>query len=283
MHAQGNAYSIQTFPLLMALDTNHDGVISAQEIAAAPESLRSLDDDEDGQLSARECMEAADEKGPSLKQMVKMLMAHDKNGDGKLQRSELPERMQGLFDRGDLNKDGVLTMDEIRKLAAAEQASRTRQQDPDTAYRQRTEAMVMRVVPTLVALDANHDGVISEAEIRNAAAVLKSLDKNNDGQLTDDELAPERLRVYAGQVVALVDVNSDGRVSTDEASAPRAAAFKGTLLAADRQHHGFATEEEVFQELSLRVNPTHSRVVAQEEIQRAVQSGALKKEELRKQ
>ena len=37
-----------------------------------------------------------------------------------------------------------------------------------------------------MALDANHDGVISADEIANAPAVLKTLDKNGDGQLTFD-------------------------------------------------------------------------------------------------
>ena len=49
--------------------------------------------------------------------MVKTLMAFDKNGDGKLTRDEVPERMQGLFDRADIDKDGVLTADEIGNVA----------------------------------------------------------------------------------------------------------------------------------------------------------------------
>jgi cytochrome c2 len=53
-------------------------------------------------------------------EMVKTLMAFDKDGDGKLSRSEVPERMQGLFDRGDTNKDGFLTREEIRKLASTQ-------------------------------------------------------------------------------------------------------------------------------------------------------------------
>jgi hypothetical protein len=45
--------------------------------------------------------------------------------------------------------------------------------------------------PVIVALDANHDGVISAYEITNAPAALKTLDKNGDGQLTQDELRPQ--------------------------------------------------------------------------------------------
>jgi len=48
-------------------------------------------------------------------------MTFDANGDGKLARTEVPERMQGLFDRADANKDGVLTSDELTKLADAQQ------------------------------------------------------------------------------------------------------------------------------------------------------------------
>ena len=41
-------------PLLHLFDTNHDGVISADEIAAAPAALKALDKNGDGQLTADE-------------------------------------------------------------------------------------------------------------------------------------------------------------------------------------------------------------------------------------
>jgi Ca2+-binding EF-hand superfamily protein len=44
----------------------------------------------------------------------------------------------------------------------------------------------------MAALDANHDGVIDEEEIKNAPAALRKLDKNGDGKLTLDELRSER-------------------------------------------------------------------------------------------
>lgn len=46
--------------------------------------------------------------------------------------------------------------------------------------------------PLMEALDANHDGVIDEEEIKNASAALRKLDKNGDGKLTQDELRPAR-------------------------------------------------------------------------------------------
>ena len=40
----------------------------------------------------------------------------DANGDGKLQKDELPERMQQMFDRLDTNGDGALDGEEIRAM-----------------------------------------------------------------------------------------------------------------------------------------------------------------------
>ncbi len=46
------------------------------------------------------------------------------------------------------------------------------------------------VPPIMAALDTNHDGELSAAEIRNASAALKSLDRNHDGILDRSELGP---------------------------------------------------------------------------------------------
>ena len=46
--------------------------------------------------------------------------------------------------------------------------------------------------PLFAALDVNHDGVIDEKEMKDAADSLRKLDKNNDGKLTMDELRPHR-------------------------------------------------------------------------------------------
>ena len=53
--------------------------------------------------------------------------------------------------------------------------------------------------PLIVAtLDANHDGVIDAAEIRNSGVALKSLDRNADGKLTTAELRRPRPTRPAG-------------------------------------------------------------------------------------
>ena len=44
----------------------------------------------------------------------------------------------------------------------------------------------------LLALDTDHDGQLSAAEIAQAATALKAFDRNGDGVLTADELHPPR-------------------------------------------------------------------------------------------
>ena len=44
--------------------------------------------------------------------------------------------------------------------------------------------------PLMEVLDADHDGVISAAEIKNATAVLITLDKDKDGKLSEEEIRP---------------------------------------------------------------------------------------------
>jgi Ca2+-binding EF-hand superfamily protein len=59
----------------------------------------------------------------SADELARTVMGFDRNGDGRLTRDELPERFQGMFDRADTNKDGVLTFEELRALAAAQGAN----------------------------------------------------------------------------------------------------------------------------------------------------------------
>jgi collagen type III alpha len=47
-----------------------------------------------------------------------MLSRFDADGDGKLTREELPERMRPQFERMDRNDDGVVDADEMQAMAS---------------------------------------------------------------------------------------------------------------------------------------------------------------------
>jgi Ca2+-binding EF-hand superfamily protein len=204
----GRGGMIRFSPILSALDADHDGVISASELANAPAALKTLDKNGDGKLTEDELRPQfggrgrgegrgpgrgegeGEAQGPNANELVNTLMAFDKNGDGKLTKDEVPERMQGIFDRADANKDGVLTREELLQSASrqgGQQGARGEGRGPEGEGRGRG---VRPPDPAMQALDADGDGVISAKEIANATKALKKLDKNADGQLTEDELRP---------------------------------------------------------------------------------------------
>ncbi|HEX3797245.1 MAG TPA: EF-hand domain-containing protein [Verrucomicrobiae bacterium] len=111
-------------------------------------------------------------------------------------------------------------------------------------------------MPIIMALDVNHDGVISADEIANAPAALKTLDKNGDGQLTKDEYMPQRPNRNGGPdvpppgddnhkrplppIVAALDTNGDGIISADEI-----ANAATSLLKLDKNGDGKLTMDEL--------------------------------------
>lgn len=187
-------------PILNGVDVNGDGTLSAAEIADAPAQLRKLDRNGDGKLvrdeagmqmmgrggrgrGGNEGGEEPPAAAPSADELTDMLMAFDRNGNGKLEKAEVPERMQGLFERGDTNHDNLLTREEIAKLAQA-----NRQQAGEQGEGRGRGPAGFDLA--FGALDTNQDGEISAAEVANAATAMKSLDRNGDGQITNDEVAP---------------------------------------------------------------------------------------------
>jgi collagen type III alpha len=145
-------------PLEEALDADGDHQLSAKEIENAVTALKTLDKNEDGKLGvdelrprfggrpggpdgdgrepgfpdARDGAGRPDGRGPgggaaprdgerpaNNDEVLSRVLSFDKNEDGKLTKDELPERMQGMIERGDSNGDGALDKEELAKIAAS--------------------------------------------------------------------------------------------------------------------------------------------------------------------
>ncbi len=149
---RGGRDMMRMMPVMAALDADGDGVISADEINNASVALRKLDKNGDGKLTEDEIRPNFPQGGPGGRgfggpggpggfggpnpdEMVKQLLEFDKDGDGQLSKSEVPERLSGLFERGDTNKDGVLSKEELRKVAES-QASRAPREERDEHHEQ---------------------------------------------------------------------------------------------------------------------------------------------------
>jgi len=113
-------------PLMIALDADKDGEISADEIANAAAALKALDKNGDGKLARDELRpelpgrgNRADRDGPggpAGADLVERIMSHDENGDGKVTEDEMPAPMRRMLDRADTNLDGAIDEAEAQKL-----------------------------------------------------------------------------------------------------------------------------------------------------------------------
>jgi hypothetical protein len=139
-------------------------------------------------------------KGPP--DPAELIKRFDKNGDGQLQVTELPERMQAFMGKADTNGDGVITIDELK---AGEEKMRAEH---------------------LAKVDTDHDGKVSPEERKAAFEKFAEerftkLDKNSDGALSKDEVGDKRW-----ERLSVADADKNGSVTRDEMKAAVAA---GTL------------------------------------------------------
>ena len=98
----------------------------------------------------------------------KLIERFDSNKDGSLQAAELPERMQEHIGEIDTSHDGVVSKDEL----AAHFKAR---------FAEHAKARFERK-------DANHDGMLDQAEMGERWTRFSVADANGDAKLTPDEL-----------------------------------------------------------------------------------------------
>jgi Ca2+-binding EF-hand superfamily protein len=179
--------------VLAALDSDHDGIISADEIASAPAALMGLDRNHDGKLSPEECGQGLADN-PVNPQFLKhahlefihfhpVLDALDDDHDGEISAREIQNAAAALKTL-DKNGDGRLTQDEVL---------------PDP---------IVNAVGLVMRLDANGDGRISKEERTGEHGsryreLLDAADQNQDGFVTREELTNEirRRAVLTGILV----------------------------------------------------------------------------------
>lgn len=118
----------QTSPVIMALDIDKDGRISAIEIKNAVQSLLALDTNGDGHLDrhemhARSEFSAINASNVSKLQLgvtrdyyAQMMLLRDKNGNGQLEKEEMNAATLAILEFIDANGDGVLTYDELKNM-----------------------------------------------------------------------------------------------------------------------------------------------------------------------
>ena len=100
-------------PIVLALDTNHDGIIDAAEIANASAALRTLTNS-DGVLTTNEYLPPLPKDAPPnapRPPLPLIIKALDTNHDGVIDAAEIANAPAALRTL-DKNRDGVLTPDE---------------------------------------------------------------------------------------------------------------------------------------------------------------------------
>jgi len=100
---------------------------------------------------------------------ARLIERFDANKDGKLQVSELPDRLRARLAAADTNSDGVLTVDELNAHAAKMRQAR------------------------FAAADKNGDGALDASEVGPERwARIQVADANKDGKVTQAELDAAR-------------------------------------------------------------------------------------------
>ncbi len=172
---------MRPLPIVEALDTDHDGIISAAEIAAAPQSLLKLDKNGDGELTPDEYMgppppdAPKNHPHPANASGQKVVAGGKDKNQGDRPKPPVPPIVAAL----DTDHDGTISASEIADAANS-----------------------------LLTLDKNGDGQLGPREYNPPPPMrdgklpdeLKPYDKNGDGKLDESERAAVKADVDSGKL-----------------------------------------------------------------------------------
>ena len=233
-----------------ALDTNHDGLLSEEEIMAAPAVLLALDQDDDDCITLDEfappappmlvavgmgpperAMPAAstllmDGTGPLF--VPRLIRLYDRNRDGKLTQEEIglsPERFRAL----DTDGDGKLSAEELKAFyRQPPDLEATLELEPPAGKPQlqlmpgsnaqvtRPDVAVFGLGDTDVALGVRSFDPVKSA-IDDARQQFNRLDADQNGYLDRDELK-DSVRFQRGLFEA-IDADGDNKIFWEEMEA----------------------------------------------------------------
>ena len=127
-----------------------------------------------------------------------MLKKFDKNGNGQIDENERPSReemrelMRSQFGGGRPGEGRPGEGGRPGQGGRPGEGGRPGQGGrPGEGGRPGFGGFRMPPSPIITAIDANKDGEISAAELKNAAKALAALDKNKDGKISREEMAPQ--------------------------------------------------------------------------------------------
>jgi len=168
---------------------------------------------------------------------------YDRNGDGYLDKEELPAEMRDSFLELDLNKDGKLTAGELERHARRMERSQNRQRPIDMIT---------------IWIVENRDTQVGLPDLQKAYEMLRKLDRDNDGELTREEFETGRFAALQAKLEMMMqycDRNKDGRISKDEAHEHVGQRFEQF----DQNRDGFLDRSEVEQALKQHKAATGPR------------------------
>jgi Ca2+-binding EF-hand superfamily protein len=107
-----------------SLDQNKDNMLNREELkgnATLSAKFDDIDGNKDGGITQDEMHEFLKTLGKQMRAKNNVMIALDKNADGKLSRDEAGgnPKLSRIFDRSDANKDGLLTQEELHSYRKA--------------------------------------------------------------------------------------------------------------------------------------------------------------------